>query len=139
MDKIDSFVCAYRNKMLRKLFLSCWIFLIVAIIAHNAVCEDYYEFNLGTFLLGMSITMFAVCYIMWKHIPKAFDKMVFTIQILNNDVVKFENKDNGVVIEMPKDKYLSDVRFEKDGLQIVSSGSFVCLVGDPCHKQNEHD
>ena len=69
--------------------------------------------------------MFAVWYIMWKHIPKAFDKMIFTIQILDNDVVKFENKDNGVVIQMPKDKYLSDVRFENDGLQIVSSGSFV--------------
>ena len=139
MNKIDSFVLAYRHKMLRKFFWSCWIFLIVAIIVHNTFYDNHHEFHLGTFLFGMSITMFAVYYIMWKHIPKAFDKMVFTIQIINNDVVKFENKDNGVVIEMPKDKYLSDVRFEKDGLQIVSSGSFVCLAGDSCHKPNEHD
>ena len=125
----------FASQMTRKFLRFTCIFFAVALVLHNVLaCEiaEPKEFHLGTFLLGMSFVMFLFWYYVKKKLPETFHKGVFTVKRsdVDGDVVCLESQETGVSLQIPKDQYLSSIKLENNGMQVVALGSFICKVDD---------
>ncbi len=88
MSQFDKFVDTYLCKALRKLRWGCWSFLLVAVVVHNTIDEHPEDFAFGTFLFGMSVSMFLFLYCFKKLMPKSFRPGVYVVGKVDEDTVK---------------------------------------------------
>ena len=126
MSQFDKFVDTYLCKALRKLRWGCWSFLLVAVVVHNTLDEHPEDFAFGTFLFGMSVSMFLFLYCFKKLMPKSFRPGVYVVGKVDEDTVKISSSESGIFFQIPKEQYLSSIQFDKEDLQVVSAGNFVC-------------